>query len=207
MNNPKLKRTVVHLVLTCAAVVSSQAQAQPLPPAFENTRVVDMADWAQMKSLRGIAVGPVKAGDLPNAYVFFDVNCPHCAELWVAKVGAKNFNEVPMVWVPVTFMSKTSLNKAAHVLRQNNVAGLAQNFEQFNHNARLGAAPEAEPTDAERLALKRSTDLWKKLGGGTPMMVYRAKTGQIEKAMGVLPEPFLENMVNRMGSATLSTYP
>ena len=164
-----------------AATASAQSTGEPKPePLPEQT-------WQHIRSLRGIATqdGMIT----PSLYVFFDPNCPYSAKLWQRQVNGRPFGEIPAVWVPVTFMSQTSVGKAVALLRANSKTELARNFTEAKLDLREGAATPVAHTQAEWLALGRTKAVWNKLGGGTPTLAYRNKAGEALVYMGGPSDP------------------
>lgn len=163
------------------ATASAQSDGRPTPELLpEHT-------WQQIRSLRGIATQDRMS--TPSLYVFFDPNCPYSARLWQMQIEGRPFGEVPAVWVPVTFIGQTSVGKAAALLRSNNKAELARNFNEARLDAREGAITPVAETAQERLALGRSKAVWKKLIEGTPILVYRTKAGDLRYYPGGPSDP------------------
>jgi hypothetical protein len=144
---------------------------------------ISATEWHQVKALSGVAT---QAGNkAPALYVFFDPNCPPCAQLWQSRVSGKPFGDVPAVWIPVAYYSADSLGKAAAILRQGDRAALERNFGAgYNVTKESGGITPVQPTRAESRHIAESRALWKDLGGGTPMLVFQTANGKRIRFMG-----------------------
>lgn len=152
--------------------------------------------WSQLKTLRGVAMQP---GMTPSTlYVFIDPNCPVCADLWKKQINGKPFHDLPAVWIPVAYMSKDSLGKAAALIRSGSKQDMRRNFTRFNRSKRQGSLPGVTPTSGERAALARAEALWVELGGATPMFLYRTRQGEARLSLGLMPEPRFAELVASM---------
>lgn len=148
-----------------------------------NPGAISATEWHQVKALSGVAT---QAGNkAPALYVFFDPNCPPCAQLWQSRVSGKPFGDVPAVWIPVAYYSADSLGKAAAILRQGDRAALERNFGSgYNVTKESGGISPVQPTRAESRHIAESRALWKDLGGGTPMLVFQTANGELIRFMG-----------------------
>ena len=141
--------------------------------------------WRQVRSLRGT---PTQQGlKTASLYVFYDPNCPFSAKLWQASFSGNPFADVPAIWIPVAYLTDTSLGKAAALLRFGSKANLSRNFTAFPA-ANAGAIAPVTPLDAERLALGRAKTAWNQLGQGTPALVFRSNNGQVKVVLGFDPK-------------------
>jgi len=196
MNRRALTMTAVRLlgagVLSCSAL---QCFADVIP---EET-------WRQVKALRGIPSQP--GMNAPSLYVFFDPNCPWCAKLWSLQVNGQPFSERPVIWIPVTYLGTDSIGKGAALLRTAAKAELALNFEKFNYELRLGATSPVVPTAGERLALGRAKALWLRLGGATPLFIYRTAQGEGRLLLGLPSLKRLTELVSTVAPSRLSAFP
>jgi thiol:disulfide interchange protein DsbG len=171
----------------------------------QSIKQVPEQTWQQIKSLKGIHS---KAGMTnPSVFVFFDPNCPHCAKLWQAQMGATQFNQIPAVWIPVTYLGESALGKGAALLRDGSVKSLAANFVEFNYEARQGGIAAAIPTDKEKNQIGQAKSVWLKLGGATPLIVFRAKTGDAQLFLGLPSDAKLAEVASLFTSSSLSTFP
>ncbi|WP_265644739.1 hypothetical protein [Verminephrobacter aporrectodeae] len=152
--------------------------------------------WSQARALRGI---PTQSGMTnPSLYVFFDPNCPYCAQLWSIPIDGKPFHDLPSVWIPVAYLSKSSLDKSAACLRGGRKEDLQLNFSKYDRQQRLGGIPGVQATRAERSALNSAEALWITLGGATPMLLYRTRQGDAKVFMGLTSESDMTALVHKM---------
>ena len=171
----------------------------------QNIKQLPEQTWQQVKSLQGIQS---KSGMTnPSVFVFFDPNCPHCAKLWDAQVGGSKFNQTPAVWIPVSYLGETALGKSAALLRENTTASLGANFTGFNYETRQGAIATVTPTDKELKQIGQAKSVWLKLGGATPLIVFRGQTGDAQLFLGLPSDAKLKEVVSLFTPSTLSTFP
>jgi hypothetical protein len=189
------------------------ADTKPKPSTLK-TKPVTEQTWQQIKKLKGIAT---QSGMVtPSLYVFFDPNCPYCTDLWKKVLPVKSstgskpaeiqkaefFSSVPAVWIPVAYMNDTSLGKSAALLRQNTQTAIDNNFQTAKYKEKQGGAVAVVPTEAEKNALSQAKALWLELGGATPLMVYRNKTGGMQLVMGVPTDDQLVELLDQLAAST-----
>ena len=131
------------------------------------------------------------------AYVFTDMACPYCAELWE--------NMQPMIQNPANTLQvrhiivglinpKRSFTQGAAVLAAANPAdALARHESQFKQG---GIRPLEPVPPAVRSQIHNNTGLMIGLGlQGTPALIFEDPTGQWRVAPGVLGEEALREAV------------
>lgn len=185
------------LALVFGLIQSNTALAQA-------PRSVNEQHWGQVKSLRGIATQ--QRTTTPSLYVFFDPNCPYCAKLWQSRVADRPVADVHAYWIPISYMDRSSYGKAAALLRLNQKTGLTENFGRFDYERRSGAIPAVQPTKAEATDLAKALAVWQKLGAGTPLMVWRSRSGRVVSYLGFPSEARLAELFDDI-SRTLQEYP
>lgn len=172
-----------------------------------NPGAISAAEWHQVTALNGVATQ--SGNKAPVLYVFFDPNCPPCAELWQSRVSGKSFGDVPAVWIPVAYYSADSLGKAAAILRHGNRTALERNFGSgYNVTKESGGITPVQPASAELRSFEQSLAQWKDLGGGTPMLVFQTANGELIRFMG-FPENHistLETIVQSLKQPKLMPY-
>jgi thiol:disulfide interchange protein DsbG len=182
--------------LACFTCLATQAQGI--------AHSITEEQYAHVKLMSGIDTQSLQ--NVRPLFVFFDPNCPHCAKLWDLTVQGKPFHEVPARWIPVTYLSKDSLGKGAAILRRNNKSALTENFTKFNIDLRQGSIAPIEETREENTALGRAKTVWIKLGGGTPLLVYRDKQGVPRRIIGLHPPEVLSFLLDELKGPLLETY-
>lgn len=186
------------LCVPLLAFVCGAGRAQ-LPDQISDT------SWAQVQRLSGIATQPGLSATA--LYVFFDPNCPYCARLWTTPLAQGLVADVPAIWVPVAYLNKTSEGKAAALLRSSNKAELAHNFTLFNHTQHQGRSDAVVPSEAEKQSLKQAQALWNKLGGATPMLVWRMRSSRVPvKYIGLPPSELLQQLLGDMAPSDLQGF-
>jgi hypothetical protein len=164
----------------------------------ETPRSIAQSLWEDVRLLKGIpSIVGLKNAEL---YVFFDPNCYVCAELFdlskisdpsekaaSAKSHALNIvgNMPQALWIPVFQMKDSSRDMSAALLRSGIFQDIIKNYEEFNFEKLEGATKSVVPTDRELASLAQAKNIWKRLGGGTPLFVYRDKTGDFKRFIGI----------------------
>ncbi len=146
---------------------------------------IEEADWESLRHLYGVPTTPRQRR--ATLYVFFDPNCPYCARLWEAFAPGGALSDVPSVWIPVPYMNASSHGRAAALLRDPLPHGLQFNFGQFDHGTRQGGIQPVKPNERETRAAQEALAVWVRLGGGTPLLVWRHKDGDIPVKFVGLP--------------------
>lgn len=157
----------------------------PVNPETEATSPASRVDWAGMEAfwrrsteLRGIYTGPADSGK--HMLVYFDPNCPACARQW--HVLQPYMDQVRIQWIPIAYMSKTSLRRAAAILASSAPAeALAENERNYNADKKVGghAIPATVPEWALE-AVKTNTEqaMRTKDSPGTPTLGFELYNGK-----------------------------
>ncbi len=149
----------------------------------------DRSLWLAAQQLKGVRLA--KPGDQIQVIFFVDLNCPACANLW-RWFDTPGRRQWATLWIPVVYMNKTSIGRAAALLRApDSYAALAQNFGPgFDQDRRIGALAEADaPTLDERSAIRANTGFWNGIFPSTPLTLYRNADGRYWQLLGLFPEP------------------
>lgn len=205
------KLTQIVLML---AFLASQAG----PAHAEKPKVISAAQWEEVRALPGVP----SSADMknPQLFIFFDPNCPACTALFEGKKGqssgepsqrSKSYDDsyaaaLQAVWIPVSYMNASSSGMAASILRSGRFASVIANYQGFDSAKRQGAAPVVTPTAAEQQWMARSNQVWSKLGGATPMWVYRDNQGQYQLFLGTPPEAQFRQIVASIATSKLEPY-
>lgn len=142
----------------------------------------------------GFAVGPLMAAD--PVLVFFDPQCPHCAELWNASQPL--LGKLRMVWMPVGILRQTSAPQGVLILSAQDPAAAMSEHEALLANRQGGLpVPEKVPEDL-LVKVKANTELMTKMGADSvPFILYRNRqTGAYGSHAGALPT---EQLAQRAG--------
>jgi thiol:disulfide interchange protein DsbG len=141
----------------------------------------------------GFTVGPLMAADA--VIVFFDPQCPHCADLWAASQPL--LGKLKMVWVPVGFLRQSSTPQGALILSAKNPAAAMTEHEALLMSQKGGLPVPAE-VNAEVIAkVKANTDVLQKLGADSvPFILYRnRKSGAYGSHAGTVTTAQMLEMV------------
>lgn len=112
--------------------------------------------------------------------VYFDPNCPACAKQW--SILLPYINQVRVQWIPIAYMSKTSLRRAAAILASPDPAdALANNERNYDSDKNVGgyAVPETLPEWALK-AVKMNTEQAMRTNDspGTPTLGFELYNGK-----------------------------
>jgi thiol:disulfide interchange protein DsbG len=130
-------------------------------------------DFDKLESLKGFVVGTGPSiMAQTNGYVFFDPQCPHCAELWLNAQPLAQ--QVKLKWIPVAFINAQSKTQAGVLLEAQNPVELMSKYEAemkaSKNSAALNGSPRAETLEE----VERNTQAWKNSGAqSVPTMLYR----------------------------------
>lgn len=158
--------------LNLAGCSRDEAKTPTGAPAAAGTPAADAARKAYETAAGGTGFSVGQAMAARTVRVFFDPQCPHCAQLWTA--ARPLHDRVRWVWMPVAFIAPASAPQGALLLAAADPLATMDRHEQLLA-AGQGGLPLPATADAGRLAaVKANTDLWKRSGADSvPHMVYR----------------------------------
>jgi thiol:disulfide interchange protein DsbG len=194
----KRRHAILFVAFACGALHGC-SKNEPSPPApsagaAAPAGAVDAQQAYQAASgATGFTVGQTMAADA--VIVFFDPQCPHCAELWTASQPA--LGKLKMTWVPVGFLRQTSAPQGALILSAKNPAATMTEHEALL-NSRQGGLPVPPDVDAGIVTkVKANTELLQKLGADSvPFILYKnRKTGAYGAHAGTVTTAQLLDMV------------
>lgn len=149
--------------------------------------------WGKLEQSTFIAEG-AQGKDVKNViYVFEDANCGYCHQMWKA-VQPYEKAGLQVRWIPVAFLAKDSVNKAAGVLSAKNPAAAfaAMHGDTSAKDSTLGVTPVTPEMKAK---LDANAKLMAEMGfRGTPATLYKDKTGKVLAADG-MPKPAMLNII------------
>ena len=136
------------------------------------------------KEGRGFTAGPMMAAN--TVYVLFDPQCPHCGHLWEASQTL--IKKVKFVWIPVAFIGPASLPQGAAILTAPDPLAAMAAHEASLLSGQGGTSASALIPDAVNDAIRKNTDLFKRLGGeSVPYMVAKnQRTGEVVSNAGAM---------------------
>jgi hypothetical protein len=172
----------------------------------EGQTKLDNARWRSLLDLAPLRI--VRPGELAHMIVFFDPNCPWCAQLWNWLYGPGGAG-IATAWVPVTYMSGTSTARAAAILRAADAEkALAENFSSYDAASGTGAIqPVLEVTPQEQARFSRYIATWSTLGAATPLIVYLGKDGATYSQVGLPTRGDFMKLLSELPSSSLSSFP
>jgi len=167
------------------------ASAPSPEAAFSPVKAKEAYDAASRAT--GFAVGRMMAADA--VIVFFDPQCPHCADLWAA--SRPLLDKLKMVWVPVGFLRQSSTPQGALILSAKDPAATMTEHETLLMSQKGGLAVPPDVNADVVAKVKANTELLRKLGAdGVPLILYRnRKTGAYGAHVGTVTGARLLEMV------------
>jgi thiol:disulfide interchange protein DsbG len=163
------------------------AETPASPPATSPREVYEIAAGGH-----GFAIGPVMAAN--TVYVFFDTQCPHCAQLWS---NAKPLlGKLKMMWLPVALLGPASLAQGATILSAGTPVDAMEQNEALVL-ARKGGITANPSLPTETLdKVKANTALFSRTGADSvPLIVFKnAKTGTYGSHAGAVSTDQLASM-------------
>lgn len=151
---------------------SASTQAATDSPAARVDWKAMAAFWERSSALAGVDTGPPDAEK--RMLVYFDPNCPVCAQQWA--VLRPYMDRVRIRWIPVAYQDASSVKRAAGLLSASDpVAALAVNEQAFDFaTGKGGYLPEREPPASAIEQVQRNTRSAMKAGDltGTPTLGF-----------------------------------
>ncbi|MGZ5194259.1 MAG: thioredoxin fold domain-containing protein [Ramlibacter sp.] len=180
----------------CAALMLAACDKTPdassggKPAAEAASQPVSLA--AIQADAKGFTVG--SAMSVRTVYVFFDSQCPHCAELWQTAKPLKS--QTKFVWVPIRLLNDTSEGQGAAILAAKDPAA-AMDEHEASMAARTGGISAMGDLGAQRAIVKKNTELFNRFGfASVPSIVgTQAQSGAMVVHEGALPTAELAKML------------
>lgn len=126
-----------------------------------------------------------------TVYVFIDPNCMFCHYAWKA-LRPYEAAGLQVRWVPVGFLTKDSMGKAAALLEASNPeAAMLKHETEFNPQAETGGIAPINVSPAMQKKLEANNELMRSFGmNGTPGFVFKDASGKVlvRNGMPKLPD-------------------
>ena len=165
------------------ATTPAPTAATAAKPASQAVSIAEIATQA-----KGFTVGaPMSAH---TVYVFFDAECPHCADLWEAAKPLKT--EARFVWIPVGVLNQASTDQGAAILASKDPAA-AMDAHETSMRAQQGGIKTTADTSVQKAEVKKNTELMIRFGfDAIPTIVAtNAQTGALVTQEGASETPAL----------------
>ena len=191
MKSLRLAAAALCAVLALAACDKTPDASSGAKPAAEAaSQPVSIAAIAA--EAKGFTVG--SAMSVRTVYVFFDSQCPHCAELWQTAKPLKA--QTKFVWIPIRLLNDTSEGQGAAILAAKDPAA-AMDEHEASMAARTGGISAMGDLGAQRAIVKKNTELFNRFGfASVPSIVgTQAQTGAMVVHEGALPTAELARML------------
>jgi thiol:disulfide interchange protein DsbG len=139
---------------------------------------------------KGFTVG--SSMSVRTVYVFFDAQCPHCAQLWEAARPLKS--QARFVWIPVGILNAQSTTQGAALLASPDPS-TAMDFHEASIKERKGGIVPNGNIEAQRADVASNTKLMDRFQfGSVPTIVAKhAVTGDLVVKEGSMPTAALAN--------------
>lgn len=155
---------------------SIQIAASPAPAQTASNLSPGEKLLAAIKNAPAITEGALGAPDL---YIFVDMRCPHCKEMYTAL--RPYADRVRLHLVPVAVLGDESEIIGANILGAANPVAAWQDWYQ-TQNPAFATSPASPAGTSQILSNSRLMQAWKL--SGTPISVYRAHSGQVKYILG-----------------------
>jgi thiol:disulfide interchange protein DsbG len=182
------------LLAACAALSAcGKEEAAPSSPApsaaaapAQQPAAVNLDDVAAQA--QGFSVGPPMSARV--VYVFFDAECPHCAQLWEFAKPLKT--QARIVWLPIRLLNDASATQGAAIIASADPAAAMESHEQ-SMRAKQGGIVAQGSIDAQLATVKKNTELFNKYGfNSVPALVTKnPQSGAVMTHEGALATPEL----------------
>ena len=182
-------------LLTCALLASLLALAgckdaadSPAAAASAAAPAPTVSVAAVASQAKGFTVGSTIS--VRTVYVFFDPQCPHCAELWEQAKPLKS--QAKFVWIPVALLNPASGPQGAAILAAADPVA-AMDAHEASMAARTGGITATGELTAQKAAVDANTKLMNRFQfQGVPTIVAKhAVTGDLVVKEGALPTAML----------------
>lgn len=181
MNTSKL---LLALAIGATALLSGCKDAPNAAPTAAKgpSETVSVASVAA--EAKGFTVGSEMS--VRRVFVFFDPQCPHCAELWAAAKPLKS--QARFIWIPVALMNKASESQGAALLAAPDPVA-AMDAHEVSMRAKQGGIDGVSAPADQKAVVMANTKLMNRYGfGSIPTIVAtHAKTGALVVREGGLP--------------------
>lgn len=128
--------------------------------------------WRDLADAHSVTIGP-KDG-VPTAYMFVDLGCSHCKDLWAKVAPAVNAKLLQVKLVPVSVLGPDSEKAAAALLGMD----AAQQVKAWDNHIK-GGKDATNFTQAGKAALTANQQLFAHYKqNSTPILVYRSQAEQ-----------------------------
>lgn len=182
MNTSKL---LLALAIGATALLSACKDAPDAPAAGAAKAPSETVSVAAVAAeAKGFTVGSEMS--VRRVFVFFDPQCPHCAELWVAAKPLKS--QARFIWIPVALMNKASESQGAALLAAPDPVA-AMDAHEASMRAKQGGIDGVSAPADQKAQVMANTKLMNRYGfNSIPTIVAtHAKTGALVVREGGLP--------------------
>jgi thiol:disulfide interchange protein DsbG len=191
MKTTRLAAAVLCAVLALAACDKTpEASSAGKPAAETGSQPVSLA--VIQAEAKGFTVGSPMS--VRTVYVFFDPQCPHCAQLWETAKPLKS--QTKFVWIPIRLLNDTSEGQGAAILAAKDPVA-AMDEHEASMAAKTGGISAMGDLAAQRAIVKKNTELFNRFGfASVPSIVAtQAQSGAMIVHEGALPTAELAKML------------
>lgn len=180
-----MKRQILTAVMAAAAALAMVGCDKAISDAPKIPANEPMSMELLARTASGFTVGQQMS--TRTAYVFYDMQCPHCGHLWEsAKPLQAN---VKFVWVPVGVLSRASIAQGSTILASADPAKAMDEHKTSLLNNSGGMAADSDAMDKFEGKIKTNTELLTALkANSVPFIVTKdPQTGELITSTGALP--------------------
>ena len=182
----------VAVAVASALLVGCSDRATPVSAGAAKAASTPVSTAAIAAGAAGFTAG--SALSTRTVYVFFDAQCSHCGELWVAAKPLKS--QAKFIWIPVGLLNAASTSQGATLLAASDPAA-AMDQHEASMRARNGGISASSGADAQKALVAKNTELLTRLGfTSIPTIVaMNAQTGALVTKEGALPTAALAELL------------
>ena len=171
-----------------APVPHALAQAPAKPAAAAQADLLDVV----RRDAAGFSVGPLMSARV--VYVFFDMQCPHCATLWQA---AKPLTQqTRFVWIPVRLLGPSSQTMGSALLASKDPIAAMNEHESSRAKGGRGIDVNLATPDGNTKVDSNSRLFQRLQARSVPFMVYKdPRTGAAATQEGAMDTQSLKAMI------------
>lgn len=188
-----MKRILMATVLAVTAALSLTAcdtSAEPVP-------VVNANEPLSLELLQRAASGFTVGQQLSTrtVYVFFDMQCPHCGELWESSKPLQT--NTKFVWVPVGVLNRASIAQGSTILASKDPVTAMNEHETSLAAHRGGMAADSDAMDKLGGKIKANTQLMTRFkADSVPFIVAKDPvSGELMTTAGAMSTSELRNFL------------
>ena len=174
-----MQRLLISLMMLASTLTLTACDKAETPPAAAQSETAappaasGEVTFDQFEAAKGFTVGTGPSiMAQTNAYVLFDPQCPHCADLWNNSKPLQG--QAKMKWIPVGFLNSKSKTQAAVLLEAENPAELMNKYEAEMAARGSSSVLDGSPSKEALEQVERNTEILRQSRAqSVPAIFYR----------------------------------